>query len=292
MNAVYSAFASLSVPEKTGKQRITNVATVPQLSPFRYPGGKTWLVPQIRAWLESLAYRPEVFVEPFAGGGIASLIAVMEDRAERAVMCELDPHVAAVWQTILDDHEWLIDRILSFSISRAAVCELLSASSSDRREVAFQTIVRNRTQRSGIMAPGASLMKKGENDKGVASRWYPQTLVNRIRRIVQYKHRIEFICGDGMELIMLYKDRDKAAFFVDPPYTAGGKQAGKRLYAFNDIDHERLFDLMAAVRGEFLVTYSETPEVVSMAEKRGFTMFRVPMMNSHHARMFELLIVK
>lgn len=25
--------------------RVVNVASVPQRSPFRYPGGKTWLVP-------------------------------------------------------------------------------------------------------------------------------------------------------------------------------------------------------------------------------------------------------
>jgi hypothetical protein len=30
-----------------------NVASVPQRSPFRYPGGKTWLIPYIRSWLAS-----------------------------------------------------------------------------------------------------------------------------------------------------------------------------------------------------------------------------------------------
>ena len=48
---------------------IVNVASVPQRSPFRYPGGKTWLIPQIRAWLGSLPERPAEFIEPFSGGG-------------------------------------------------------------------------------------------------------------------------------------------------------------------------------------------------------------------------------
>ena len=51
-------------------EHVVNVASVPQRSPFRYPGGKTWLVPCVRQWLQSLEKRPTVLVEPFAGGAI------------------------------------------------------------------------------------------------------------------------------------------------------------------------------------------------------------------------------
>ena len=34
--------------------RVVNVASVPQRSPLRYPGGKTWLVPHIRTWLKEM----------------------------------------------------------------------------------------------------------------------------------------------------------------------------------------------------------------------------------------------
>src|SRR5881392_3351921 len=47
-----------------------NVASVPQRSPFRYPGGKTWLVPYVRSWLRGRAIPTSVLVEPFAGGAI------------------------------------------------------------------------------------------------------------------------------------------------------------------------------------------------------------------------------
>jgi len=46
----------------------TNVLQVRHLSPFRYPGGKTWLVPDVRHWLMASKVKPAVFVEPFAGG--------------------------------------------------------------------------------------------------------------------------------------------------------------------------------------------------------------------------------
>ena len=49
-----------------------NVASVPQRSPFRYPGGKTWFVPTFRKWIRALDNKPELLVEPFTGGGIIS----------------------------------------------------------------------------------------------------------------------------------------------------------------------------------------------------------------------------
>ena len=78
-----------------------NVASVPQRSLLRYPGGKTWLVPHIRAWLGNLRPAPSVLLEPFAGGGIVSLTAVMEDLVSRCLMAEIDRDVAAFWHATL-----------------------------------------------------------------------------------------------------------------------------------------------------------------------------------------------
>src|SRR5438093_13720090 len=82
--------------------KAVNVASVPQRSPFRYPGGKTWLVPYLRRWARSLPRKPGYLIEPFAGGGIISLTALFESLVERVLMVELDEQVAAVWQSIID----------------------------------------------------------------------------------------------------------------------------------------------------------------------------------------------
>src|SRR5580658_944046 len=104
--------------ETKEREKPVNVASVPQRSPFRYPGGKTWLVPLFRRWMMSLQNPPAILVEPFAGGGIISLTAAFEQLAARVVMVELDEQIAAVWQTILsDDAEWLAQRILSFELT-------------------------------------------------------------------------------------------------------------------------------------------------------------------------------
>lgn len=232
-----------------------------------------------------------LFVEPFAGGGIASLTVAMENLADRVVMIELDDQVAAVWETILEgDYQQLVDRILSFEISRKAVIDELSQPPRDRDHFAFQTILRNRVQRGGILAPGASLVRNGENGRGVASRWYPQTLARRIEAIAQVRHRIEFYHGDAMDLLPQYLHYKSSALFIDPPYTAGGKRAGNRLYARSGLDHERLFDLAARAGGSVMMTYDNASEPRQWALRHRFQVETVPMSNTHHQTMLELVI--
>ncbi len=268
-----------------------NVASVPQRSPFRYPGGKTWFVPTFRRWIASLKFRPRILVEPFAGGGIISLTALFENLVEKVVMVEMDDEVAAVWETIVNgDAEWLANRILTFPITREAVEEELQKTPTTKREKAFQTILRNRTLHGGILAEGSRFIRHGENGKGIGSRWYPKTLAQRLINLNYIVSRIDFRCDDGLKVMREFSSREDVTYFVDPPYTAGGKKAGKRLYKHHQIDHEYLFTICESLVGDFLLTYDEAEEVKEMARRHGFQMRLIPMKNTHHATMRELVI--
>lgn len=274
-------------------ERPVNVSSVPQRSPFRYPGGKTWLVPAFRLWMASLPTRPKKLVEIFAGGAIISLTAAFEKLANHVVLVELDPHVAAVWQSILgDDAEWLASRIVHFELTDELLRSELVTRAQTTRERAFQTILRNRTTRGGILADGAGFIKTGEAGRGVASRWYPGTLARRIREISHIASRLTFVQGDAFAALAKHRDDAHVVFFIDPPYTAGGKRAGSRLYTHFEIDHERLFAECAQLAGDFLMTYDNAPEVVSLAKRHGFATRAIAMKNTHHAAMSELLIGK
>jgi DNA adenine methylase len=264
---------------------------VPQRSPFRYPGGKTWLVPLFRRWLLSFPGRPAILVEPFAGGGIISLTTAFEQLADHVVMVELDEQIAVVWQTILGgDAKWLAKRILTFDLSPESAKAEFAKLTESRRERAFQTVLKNRTAHGGILADGAGVLKNGENGKGILSRWYPQTIAKRVTNIEHVASRIEFIHGNGFEILSKFSRNTNAAFFIDPPYTAGGKSAGSRLYTHSAIDHEKLFSVCKKLRGDFLMTYDNAKEVRTLAEKHGFETKAVAMKNTHHAEMNELLI--
>lgn len=283
--------AQLSFFDNQQTRSIVNVASVPQRSLFRYPGGKTWLVPQIRRWLASLPYKPDDFVEPFAGGGIASLTVVFEQLAQRATLVELDHQVASVWHTLIyGGADCLAERIAGFHFTPDSVAAILEESPVSTLDQAFQTILKNRVNRGGILAHGAGRIKNGENGRGLASRWYPQTLKQRIINIVSVRERLRFFEGDGMQMLVDCAELDHCVFFIDPPYTAGGKRAGSRLYTHAELDHEALFRLTATLKGDFLMTYDNVGELHELAKMYNFDTALIDMKNSHHAEMTELLI--
>ena len=275
------------LPAPPDNTAVVNVASVKHRSPFRYPGGKTWLVPRVRQWIASLPQKPTEFVEPFAGGAIVGLSAIFEELACRVILVEKDADVAAVWKTILNGKgNDLAERIIRFDVSEDRVRAILAAKPRTLLDRAFATIVRNRMQHGGIMATGASLMRSGENGKGLKSRWYANTLRQRILDLRERRKAIRFICGDGMEYIQANAKRTDIVFFIDPPYTV----AGRRLYTHSELDHEKLFRLVAEVKGDFLMTYDNAWPIRVMAKEQGFDTQEIAMKNTHHEVMSELLI--
>ncbi len=272
-------------------KRAVNVASVNQYSPFRYPGGKTWLVPFVIEWLIHQPERPADFIEPFAGGAIIGLTVAIEQLAQHVTLVEIDEQVAAVWKAIIyGDYQWLAQTIVHFEINQENVDRILSSTYTSVEEQAFQTILRNRINRGGILAPGAGKVKNGENGKGLKSRWYPQTLYKRIMQIGKVRERITFIQGDGLPILEQNAGRSDVVYFIDPPYTVAGKKAGSRLYTYSEIDHERLFTIAEKLQGEFLMTYDDISAVREMAALHGFVTEVVAMKNTHNREMTELLI--
>ena len=188
----------------------------------------------------------------------------------------------------------LADRVRQFEPTLERVRSLDRGAVRGVMEQGFRTLVLNRTRNSGILAPGASFTKNGENGKGICSRWYPDTLAARLEVIKQHSDRIAFCEADGMELLdpLLHGWGRSCAVFVDPPYTAGGKRAGARLYAHNDIDHAQLFKMLARRNVNFLMTYDAAPEVVDLIRRHRFHAVSVRMKNAHHNRIRELVITR
>jgi len=284
MGQQLTLFEDMAVQNRQSK--IVNVASVPQRSPFRYPGGKTWLIPTVRRWLKQV--KPvELLIEPFAGGGIVSLTAAFENLSNHIVMVELDEEVAAVWEVILNGkNDWLANRILNFELTLENVNKELINTAKETKDLAFCTILKNRVYHGGIIAKGSGMIKHGENGKGIASRWYAKTLSERIRAIDFVKHKISFIQADALKVIEENSTNKNAFFFIDPPYTV----AGKRFYTHSDIDHERLFYLISKIEGKFMLTYDDAEEIRLLADKYKFSFRTISMKTTHHLEKNEIII--
>lgn len=264
---------------------LPNVATVPIYSPFRYPGGKSRWYPFVRDWLARVQKR--VLVEPFAGGAHAGLAAAVEGMVDQVILVELDENVAAVWKTIMTEPEWLAEQIATLDLDRETAEAVIERKVLSTRDRALAMIVHNRVSRGGVTAPGAGWLKKGENGKGLQSRWYPDTLVKRIEKVAAARERITVICGDGLEVMQQHIDREDVALFIDPPYP----KAGGRLYKHSAVDHERIFDLAVQAEGSVLLTYDDSEEVVELTEARP-RLDSAPLLVSttHHREKYEYLI--
>lgn len=268
-------------------QPIVNVASVPQRSPFRYPGGKTWLIPTVRQWLKQEHRTVGHLIEPFAGGGIVSLTAAFEKLAEKVTMVELDSEIGAVWEVILNGkNQWLADKIYSYDLTVENIKTELDNPNKEIQDIAFCTILKNRVFHGGILAKGSGMIKNGENGKGIGSRWYPKTLRDRIMAINYIKDKIIFKQGDAFEIIRQQLTDTNTYHFIDPPYTI----AGKRLYTHYDIDHEKLFELTAQIKGKFMLTYDDTTEIRTLANKYGLQFRTIPMKTTLHYEKNEIII--
>lgn len=281
-----SLFSVDEIETVTTNQNVINVASVPQRSPFRYPGGKTWLVPTARKWFAQ-ADADSYLIEPFAGGGIIALTAVAEHYFDHVTMVELDDDMAAAWETILSDNcPWLIKQISDFSVTADNINSAIAHANDGTKERGFATIVRNRTNHGGILAKGSGMIKTGENGRGLSSRWYPSTLVKRIVDINRMRERITFVHGDAFEVMEQKLNDEDCFFFIDPPYTV----AGRRLYNHFEVDHRRIFELASQMSGHFLLTYDDTIEVRGWAEEFGLPYLTIPMQTTHLVTKNELLI--
>lgn len=272
--------------DELSRLEIANVAQVPLYSPLRYPGGKSRWYPFAKRWLQT-HHEVDTLVEPFAGGASIGLAAGIEGLVDKVVLVETNEQVANLWETIFNgDCDYIIRRVKNFDINERSVNKILESEPETLEEKAFRFLLRNRVSRGGITAEGAGILKNGENGKGLSSRWYPDTLSDRIYTIRKHKDRFDFIWADGITVIKSKSNRKETAFFVDPPYP----KAGGRLYDDSAINHKKLLNLLSKLSGPFMATYDTHDEIINITQSLGLDIEPILTKTTHHEKKHEVLI--
>lgn len=240
-----------------------------QLSPLRYPGGKSKAISAIFSRLQ--AEKMHTFVEVFAGGASLGLSLLDAGVIERLVLNDVDPAVYQFWRSVLESPAYLLSRLSAEGPTRTDYEEgrrVLDAVYNGQQVaddlVAWSLLLLNRVNFSGILTARPMGGRDGTQEQMLA-RWNPGTLSRRIKHINGMADRIQLHrldCCVFLEALAAWYPN--ATLFVDPPYYVKGPV----LYptAFAPEDHERLADLLNGLFREFngpdiILTYDDVPEV-------------------------------
>ena len=235
------------------------VATMSFYTPLRYPGSKRRLLAFVGRLLEANKLWNVQYVEPCAGGASLALALLYSEYASIIHINDLSRPVFAFWNTVLNDIEWMCDRIERTEVTmdewyqQKAVYE--NSETADLSELGFAAFFLNRTNRSGIIGGGVIGGKQQTGGWKLDCRFTKEELVRRVRRVNRYRNRIRLYQQDALEFtrnVVVGLGGNVLAFY-DPPYIEKGK--GLYLDNYDLDDHRELAGLIRGLEQSWVVTY-------------------------------------
>ena len=215
-------------------------------SPLNYligwVGGKRLLRPVIEKFIPTDL---KAYIEPF--GGAAWVLFYKEKWAECEVYNDLDGRLVNLFRCVKYHPEALIKELQYILVSREMFNQYLkTAPVTDIQRAARFFILIN-------FSFGGKLknFRSGLNHCDYGFTYAPA----RIDAINKRLQRVKIENLDFQKLIKLY-DRDYSFFYCDPPYTKG-----EQYEISKNFDHVLLRDTLKNIKGRFLLTYNDCPEI-------------------------------
>ena len=265
--------------------------TVQIVSPLRYPGSKRRLVGYLAEALRLSGLRPDLLIEPFAGGASVSLQLLASDAVDRAALGEKDRLVADFWRTVFNESDYLCREVRRWTPSVSEWERLRALSPRSPRTRARKCLFLNRTSFSGVLSDSAGPIggKAQASAYGIGCRFPKDRLQRRIRQAAALAPRVPLVhhgdWHDAVGAALALTDPERAFVYLDPPFY----RKADRLYRhhFDDAEHARLADGVAdlAARGvPFLLSYDAADEVADLYRDRGLTPSRIELVYSATGR--------
>lgn len=240
------------------------------VSPLRYPGGKTCLVPLFEKVIEENSLSDITYVEPYAGGAGAALALLYSGKVGRIVINDLDAAIYAFWHAAVKSSEAFIEKMKHTPVNvrewrrQKKIYQDKKANIFDR---GFATFFLNRTNVSGIMEGGpiGGLEQKGKWK--INARFNKKTLTKRLQQLGSYADKITVTNRDGVDLIKDYLQAQNTFIYLDPPYF----EKGSSLYmnSYKGADHSSLADVLNHNSNSFwLLTYDNKRQIKSLYPDR------------------------
>ncbi len=235
---------------------------------IRYPGSKAKIVAALMARFPSEIVMPLFqgerleYREPFVGAGAVGfeLLPRLPSRC-RVWLNDKDYAIAALWKTVLEAPNDLVDQVQRFEPSVDAFYRFKEedgALDMDPTRAAFQKLALHQLSFSGngAMAGGPIGGRKQRSEFNVDCRWNADRICLQIRkrsRLLRKFVSVKISSGDFEPLIV---DAPACAFiYADPPYCKAGPQLYK--HAMSDDDHARLSRALRACKAQWVLSYDD-----------------------------------
>lgn len=273
------------------------------ISPLRYPGSKRRLAGHISELLRENQLRPELFVEPFAGGASVSLRLLEDDSVQRIGLIEKDPLVASFWKVVFSENhaEWLKTQIREMDVTIDKWKEFKATVPKDLRNRALACLFLNRTSFSGILAPSSGPLGgyEQQSDYPIDCRFPRDTLIKRIEQANSYRDRVAFVWemdwAAGLERIFEFqspkKDPRTLFFYFDPPFFHKAEKLYR--YYFENGDHEQLRNTIVKLEYPWALSYDyceSVDELYAEKERTHIEMLYSASQNGGNRKVGEVLI--
>lgn len=242
------------------------------LSPLRYPGGKSQLYKFVRNVIEQNRIHAPIYVEPFAGGAGLAIELLLKGDVNSIVINDFDRAIFNFWNSVLHDTDNFINLIINTPInieewSRQKVI-YNNQQNYTNLEIGFSTFFLNRTNRSGIIK-GGPISREESTKYPLDCRYNKNDLVEKIRRISEYRNRIHLFNYDAVHFIRRIIPNyapNQLFIFFDPPYY----KQGKKLYT-NFYSHDDHVELSEAIKGivdsHWITTYDYVSNIADIYEE-------------------------
>lgn len=236
------------------------------LTPLRYPGGKTRLTNFMKLVLKANGLKGGLYAEPFAGGAGVAVNLLLESYVRKIIINDIDPGVFAFWFCVLNHTDEFCEKIRTTPVDMTEWHKQKEIygfeNTDDPFELGFAFFFLNRTNRSGILNAGVIGGKNQTGEWKIDARYPKQTLIDKIKAIAALKSQIELYNLDARKLISKRLSRVKrnALVYIDPPYF----HKGKKLYlnAFGADDHVLIaHEIKSKIKAKWITSYDNTPEI-------------------------------
>ncbi|MFB4280730.1 DNA adenine methylase [Nonomuraea sp. MTCD27] len=248
------------------------------VSPLRYPGGKGKMTEFLARLIRVQRPRPTTYIEPFAGGAGAAVALLHLEVVDRIVLNDLNRGISQFWRSVFFNTAELVDRIKSCEVTMEEwhrQREIYRSDSAEGIDLAFAAFFLNRTNRSGILGarPIGGLEQTG-NWK-IDARFNKDDLIDRIENLGAYRHRVEILSEDGIQLMSSLKDKKGTSFsYIDPPYLGQGDELYMNTLSW--ADHLRLAKTITGNQLRYwLLTYDVDPRVEKLYPDQRIAQFSI-----------------